>query len=470
MQNVSNIELGRRLPDSVWLDVDTLGEIEGFAETSKRSKLRFLNELMAGLVSDLNEVVDHTNSPLNPVLIPQMEHWLKKSRVKKGIIQLFTDRRLLAISDLRGHVDFYKLKKVERSLIQRALIELQSRYFLIPHGNAQLFLSELSLPENIEVLDFAHKAAPYIPTERPKKPLGEDSHLWDLEQESIRIIREAVASAKKPGMLFSLGKDSMVMLRLAEKAFAPGPIPFPLVNIDTRWKFREMNTFREWVKSREDVETIHFINPDAIENDTNPFDDGSAKHTDITKTQALRKLLEEYEFDFVFGGARRDEEKSRAKERIFSVRAADHSWDPKNQRPELWDLYNTKLTNGQSMRVFPLSNWTELDIWKYLDRENIPLVPLYFAKTRPYVERNGSLIMVDDERFRLDKGEQIKFAKIRFRSLGCYPLSGGVLSSAKTVAEIVEELGATRVSERSSRVIDFDRGASMEQKKKEGYF
>jgi sulfate adenylyltransferase subunit 2 len=231
-----------------------------------------------------------------------------------------------------------------------------------------------------------------------------------------------------------------------------------------------MNTFREWIKEQTDFETIHYINPEAIEKDINPFDHGSAVHTDITKTQALKKLLSEHGFDFVFGGARRDEEKSRAKERVFSLRDSNHAWDPKNQRPELWDFYNTTLVNNQSMRVFPLSNWTERDIWDYLEKENVPLVPLYFAKTRPFVVRNGSLIMVDDERFDLVPNEEIQFAKIRFRSLGCYPLSGGVESNASSVQEIAEELKQTRVSERSSRVIDFDRGASMEQKKKEGYF
>ena len=470
MQTATTSKLLEDIPDFVWLDIEKLDNLDGFSEMSRRSRLRFLKELMGGLVSSLSEVVDHTGSKLNPVLMGQMETWLRKSRIKKGIIQFFPENKLLALADFRGHVDFYKLQEFKLQHIQQALEKIKGELLLIPHGNAQLILGEVELPAKIELIDFAHRPIPFIPKQRQRNPLGEDSHLWDLEQESIRIIREAVASAKRPGMLFSLGKDSMVMLRLAEKAFAPEPIPFPLVNIDTRWKFQEMNTFREWVKSRPDVETIHFINPDAVTHDTNPFDDGSAKHTDITKTQALRKVLEEYGFDFVFGGARRDEEKSRAKERIFSVRSSEHSWDPKNQRPELWDLYNTKLTNEQSMRVFPLSNWTELDIWKYLDKENIPLVPLYFAKTRPFVERNGSLIMVDDERFRLEKDEKIKFEKIRFRSLGCYPLSGGVVSKAKSVAEIVEELRATKVSERSSRVIDFDRGASMEQKKKVGYF
>lgn len=224
------------------------------------------------------------------------------------------------------------------------------------------------------------------------------------------------------------------------------------------------------MESREELNVIIHINPDAIAGDVNPFDSGSAVHTDITKTQALKQILDEHGFDFVFGGARRDEEKSRAKERVFSVRDSNHGWDPKNQRPELWDFYNTTLANGQSMRVFPLSNWTELDIWKYLQSEAVPLVPLYFSKRRPYVIRNGSLIMVNDERFRLEPGEKINFDQIRFRTLGCYPLTGGVLSRAQTLPEIIEELTSTRLSERSSRVIDFDRGASMEQKKREGYF
>ena len=291
-----------------------------------------------------------------------------------------------------------------------------------------------------------------------------------MEQEAIHIIREAVANAERPAMLFSLGKDSMAMLRLAEKAFAPEQIPFPLVNIDTRWKFQAMNEFRNWVLSQPELKVIHYVNPDAIEGDVNPFDHGSAVHTEITKTLALKQVLEEHNFDFVFGGARRDEEKSRAKERVFSVRSVNHLWDPRDQRPEFWNVYNTTLTGGQTMRVFPLSNWTELDVWEYLAMENVPLVPLYFSKRRPFVVRNGALIMVDDERFKLEDDEKIHFEHLRFRSLGCYPLSGGVISDARTIQDVISELKATTVSERSSRVIDSDRGASMEQKKKEGYF
>jgi len=260
------------------------------------------------------------------------------------------------------------------------------------------------------------------------------------------------------------------MLTLARKAFWPDPVPFPLVMIDTRWKFQDMYRFRHYIEQSPDLDVIIHINPDAVRDDINPFDHGSAHHTDVTKTLALKQVLEQHQFDFVFGGARRDEEKSRAKERVFSVRGSNHGWDPKNQRPELWNLYNTRLADGQSMRVFPISNWTELDVWRYVERESIEVVPLYFSQTRPFVERNGSLIMVDDERFRLEPDEQILFEPIRFRTLGCYPLTGGVRSDAKTISDIIRELELSRVSERSSRVIDFDQGASMEQKKKEGYF
>ena len=470
MQSLPEKELLEALPESIWFDADSLDETELFRGSSRRTRLRIIERVSEGAVSRIEDVTDHSGSSLNTVVLDQFMVWLKRQRKRKRILSLIEETGILCLSDLRGHLSLHKLASIRDSEISKAFESITEDLIVVPNGVSQKVVKQINLPKNFEVLDLAHKPVPFAPVDRPKKDFGEDRHLWELEQESIKIIREAVAASKKPGMLFSLGKDSMVMLRLAEKAFAPEPIPFPLVNIDTRWKFQEMNTFRDWIKSREDVQVIHYVNPYAIENDTNPFDDGSAKHTDITKTQALRKVLEENEFDFVFGGARRDEEKSRAKERIFSIRSSDHGWDPKNQRPELWDLYNTELTNGQSMRVFPLSNWTELDIWKYLDKENVPLVPLYFAATRPYVERNGSLIMVDDERFRLEDGEEIKFGKVRFRSLGCYPLSGGVLSEARTVADIVKELQATRVSERSSRVIDFDRGASMEQKKKEGYF
>jgi sulfate adenylyltransferase subunit 2 len=296
------------------------------------------------------------------------------------------------------------------------------------------------------------------------------SHLDRLEAESIHIIREAVAEADNPVMLHSLGKDSSVMSHLARKAFFPAPPPFPLLHIDTRWKFREMYLFREWMAGQGGFRMLRHVNPEAIERDINPFDHGSQLHTDITKTVGLKQALDMHRFDVAFGGARRDEEKSRAKERVFSFRTATHAWDPKNQRPELWNLYNARKRPGESIRVFPLSNWTELDVWSYVLREGIPVVPLYFARERPVVDRNGTLLMVDDDRMRLLPGERIERRRVRFRTLGCYPLTGAVESSATTLEDIVLELLQSRQSERQGRVIDHDAAASMEKKKREGYF
>ena len=295
-------------------------------------------------------------------------------------------------------------------------------------------------------------------------------HLKRLEAESIFIIREAVAEAENPVMLYSIGKDSSVMLHLARKAFYPAPPPFPLLHVDTRWKFQEMYLFRNAVARASGMPLLVHVNPEAVARDINPFDHGSALHTDITKTQGLKQALDANGFDVVFGGARRDEEKSRAKERIFSFRDAHHAWDPKNQRPELWSLYNTRKRKGESIRVFPLSNWTELDVWQYIHEEAIAVVPLYFAKTRPVVQRDGLLLMIDDDRFRMLPGERIESREVRFRTLGCYPLSGAVESRADSVPAIIDELLSTRQSERQGRAIDSDGAASMERKKKEGYF
>jgi sulfate adenylyltransferase subunit 2 len=295
-------------------------------------------------------------------------------------------------------------------------------------------------------------------------------HLRDLESESIFIMREAVDQANNPVMLYSIGKDSTVMLELAKKAFAPGPLPFPLLHVDTRWKFQDMYRFREQVAKDPAVQLITHINPDAITKNINPFDYGSGVHTDITKTEGLKQALNYHQFDAVFGGARRDEEKSRAKERIFSFRTQSHQWDPKNQRPELWHLYNTRCHLGESLRVFPLSNWTELDIWQYIKYLNISVVPLYFAKIRPVVSRNGMLIMVDDERFQFEPGEVVEEKLVRFRTLGCYPLSGAIESTAASVSQIIKELITSRQSERQGRAIDHDTASSMEKKKIEGYF
>jgi len=296
------------------------------------------------------------------------------------------------------------------------------------------------------------------------------THLQRLEAESIHIMREVIAEADKPVMLYSIGKDSAVMLHLALKAFYPAPPPFPLLHVDTGWKFKDMYAFRELMKQKHGFQLLTHINPDGVEQGINPFTHGSQIHTDVMKTQGLKQALDQHGFDVAFGGARRDEEKSRAKERIFSFRNSQHRWDPKQQRPELWNLYNTKKHKGESIRVFPISNWTELDIWQYIYLENIPIVPLYFAQERPVVERDGTLIMVDDERMPLALGEIPMIKKVRFRTLGCYPLTGAVESQASTLTEIIQEMLLTKTSERQGRVIDHDGASSMEKKKQEGYF
>jgi sulfate adenylyltransferase subunit 2 len=296
------------------------------------------------------------------------------------------------------------------------------------------------------------------------------THLQRLEAESIHILREVVAECERPVMLYSIGKDSAVMLHLAVKAFFPAALPFPLLHVDTTWKFRAMYEFRDATAKRLGIQLLVHVNKDGLRLGINPFTHGSQVHTDVMKTQALKQALDKYAFDAAFGGARRDEEKSRAKERVFSFRSAQHRWDPKQQRPELWALYNTRKRPGESLRVFPLSNWTELDVWQYIAREQIPIVPLYFAAERPVVERDGTLIMVDDERMTLKPGETPMLKRVRFRTLGCYPLTGAFESNADTVEAIIEEMLVARTSERQGRVIDHDAAASMERKKQEGYF
>lgn len=296
------------------------------------------------------------------------------------------------------------------------------------------------------------------------------THLQRLEAESIQIMREVVAECEHPVMLYSIGKDSAVMLHLAVKAFYPSKPPFPLLHVDTTWKFKEMIEFRDVMAKKLGLDLIVHINPHGIEKGINPFTHGSAVHTDIWKTEGLKQALDKYGFDVAFGGARRDEEKSRAKERIFSIRSAQHRWDPKLQRPELWRLYNTRKNKGESIRVFPLSNWTELDIWQYIYLNDIPIVPLYFAKERPVVERDGTLIMVDDDRLPMQKGEIPMMKKVRFRTLGCYPLTGAIESEANSLTAIIQEMLLARTSERQGRLIDHDSAGSMEKKKQEGYF
>ncbi|MDF2178083.1 sulfate adenylyltransferase subunit CysD [Aliiglaciecola sp. CAU 1673] len=296
------------------------------------------------------------------------------------------------------------------------------------------------------------------------------THLKQLEAESIHIFREVAAEFENPVMLYSVGKDSSVLLHLARKAFAPGRIPFPLMHVDTTWKFREMIAFRDRMAKEHKLDLIVYTNQEGVANNINPFTVGSAKHTDIMKTQALKKALDKHRFDAAFGGARRDEEKSRAKERVYSFRDENHRWDPKNQRPELWNIYNSRINKGESIRVFPLSNWTELDIWQYIYLENIDIPELYLAKPRPVVERDGVLIMVDDDRMPLKEGEKPQMEWVRFRTLGCYPLTGAVRSKAETLTDVIQEMLLTKTSERQGRVIDHDSAGSMEKKKMEGYF
>ncbi|MBQ0724351.1 MAG: sulfate adenylyltransferase subunit CysD [Cycloclasticus sp.] len=296
------------------------------------------------------------------------------------------------------------------------------------------------------------------------------THLEQLEAESIHIIREVAAEFDNPVLLYSIGKDSAVMLHLAMKAFYPGKLPFPILHVDTTWKFKEMIEFRDQYVKKLGVNLISYSNQDGVRNNINPFTHGSKKYTDVMKTDALKQALSRYEFDAAFGGARRDEEKSRAKERIYSFRDSNHRWDPKNQRPELWHLYNGRIHKGESIRVFPLSNWTELDVWQYIYLQDIPIVPLYLAKKRPVVERDGTLIMVDDDRLVLKKNEKIVMKSVRFRTLGCYPLTGAVESEASTLPEIIQEMLLATTSEREGRLIDHDQAGSMEDKKREGYF
>ena len=452
---------------------------EAGQSVSDRQLMRTLADIFPNSITRIAEARDSNGTSVVPTVAQAYEDHIKSARTHLFFAELVDAAGVLVLmlTDRRGSRLWSRVEKTEPESVAIALRQLSAHIgehsVLFPVGALHSMRDTLAVPSGLSVAPNLFPPGPYLPRppEYAETSLAlEHRHLDALEAESIRIIREAVAVAKNPGMLFSMGKDSMVMWTLAKKAFYPEPLPFPLVAIDTQWKFQDMYRFREFFASQDGVDLIVHINPDAIRDNVNPFDHGSAVHTDITKTQALKQILDTHRFDYVFGGARRDEEKSRAKERVFSLRTATHGWDPKNQRPELWNVYNTRIMPGQSMRVFPLSNWTELDVWRYIERENIDLVPLYFSTTRPFVERNGALIMVDDERFPLENGEKVFFEPIRFRTLGCYPLTGGVRSNATSVADIIAELEDSRVSERSSRVIDFDPGASLEQKKKEGYF
>ena len=427
-----------------------------------------------------------------------LEQLLALARKKRKLIlfaQLFASDGnvdFLVLNDARGGRRWIRLDLAADLIgaLQDALITLAAHeakeVILIPSGPLVEPLRRLvkrhrgqrvvEQPEgsiHVALEVYSHGHAEILQTanqhHRPQPQTGM-SHLDRLEAESIHIIREVMAEADNPVMLYSVGKDSSVMLHLARKAFYPSPPPFPLLHVDTRWKFQAMYDFRDYMARESGMDLLVHINPEGVAKNINPFDHGSALHTDIMKTQSLKMALDHYKFDVAFGGARRDEEKSRAKERVFSFRTASHRWDPKNQRPELWNLYNGKKNADETIRVFPISNWTELDIWQYIYREQIPIVPLYFAAERPVIERDGMLMMVDDDRLPLHPNEKIHLRKIRFRTLGCYPLTGAIESDADDLASIVLELLSARTSERQGRAIDTDSSASMEKKKQEGYF
>ncbi len=414
---------------------------------------------------------------------PAVLAWdIERARARRNLVlfvqlhDLPGNQACLHANDSRGARYWLPLAAAPKTTAQAvdALLRLQAHIgrplAIFPHGAITALLRDAALPEPIGVHLLSYPPVLNLSLNVHTNTSVHTPHLKRLEAESIHIIREAVAEAENPAMLYSIGKDSSVMLHLARKAFYPAPPPFPLLHVDTRWKFQEMYLLRDQMARESGMQLLVHINPEAIEKNINPFDHGSALHTDITKTEGLKQALDLYKFDVVFGCARRDEEKSRAKERIFSFRTQTHRWDPKNQRPELWSLYNTRISKGESMRVFPLSNWTELDIWQYIYQEHIPVVPLYFAKPRPVVERNGMLIMVDDARMRLLPDEQIQCKTVRFRTLGCYPLTGAIESDARDLPDIILELLGTRNSERQGRAIDTDSSASMEKRKQEGYF
>ncbi len=449
---------------------------------SKRTAERRLQRL-ALLPAELSAATLADESGRKPV--PAVLDWaLGEARAKRSLVlfcqlaRLPTGRDCLHANDARGARYWLPLGTEEAGVkkVRAAIAAIQAHVgkeiVVFPHGRLVGSCREMMPPARVAfaLLGYPPVLAAGMEDQAAGVQRRSTPLLQRLEDESIHILREAVAEAENPALLYSVGKDSAVMLHLARKAFHPSPPPMPLLHVDTRWKFQEMYLMRDRMAHESGMKLIVHVNPEAITRDINPFDHGSALHTDITKTEGLKQALDKYSFDVVFGGARRDEEKSLAKERIFSFRTCTQRWDPENQRPELWNLYNTRKAPGEGMRVFPLSNWTELDVWQYILREGIPVVPLYFAKPRPVVARDGMLLMVDDARMRLLPGENIELRTVRFRTLGCYPLTGAVESSARTVAEIVLELAGARSSEREGRAIDRDSSCSMEKKKQAGYF
>lgn len=479
-----------------WLPWDTAAVHEVLSGKQSKNSVRTTERLIesSGLLPDSmspDQLLDQQGrAPRQNVL----DYLLKEARKKRFvtmILQVFVNDqglRVLYSNDLRGSRRWvYIGEGDDEKELSEALMALAGdrNTLLLPHYEAAELVQSLQDKLKSPILKFEsgkkirfglaafHEGKPKTletPTINKVKPEAPLSNLDRLEANSIQILREVAAQADNPVMLFSLGKDSCVMLHLAQKAFYPSKPPFPLLHVDTRWKFKAMYDFRDEVARDSGMELIVHVNPEAIEKNINPFDHGSELHTHITKTEGLKQALDLHQFDVALGGARRDEEKSRAKERVFSIRNSSHRWDPKQQRPELWDLYNGYKQKGNTIRAFPLSDWTELDIWQYIYRENIPIIPLYFASFRPVVERDGLLMLVDDDRIELFKDETIQIRKVRFRTLGCYPLTGAIDSDADDLASIVLELLKSRNSERQGRVIDKDANASMEKKKQEGYF
>jgi len=448
---------------------------------TKRTAERRLNALkLFPCVLEPTQIADERGRPANRLVLNWAIEQARKRRDRVLFAQLAAlpnNTPCLHANDARGARFWVPLACSDTATIALAFKALQQHI-----GKPIAIFAHDLLVASLRQIDSTPEVRLYPQVYRPVVPANysnpgaaglmtdKSPHLKRLEAESIHIIREAVAEAQNPVMLYSIGKDSGVMLHLARKAFYPAPPPFPLLHVDTRWKFQEMYEFRDFMVKKSGMELLLHTNPEAIEKDINPFEHGSALHTDITKTEGLKQALDKYKFDVVFGGARRDEERSRAKERIFSFRTSTHRWDPKSQRPELWNLYNTRKNPGESIRVFPLSNWTELDIWQYIYHEQIPMVPLYFAKERPVLVRDDMLMLVDDDRCQLLPDEEIQLKKVRFRTLGCYPLTGAVESEAQTLEDILLEVINARQSERQGRKIDTDSAGSMEKKKREGYF
>lgn len=447
---------------------------------SKRTAERRINQLgiwPAELHAE--QLQDEQQRPLKQLVLHHVLEQARKKRERVLFLQLHAlpdGQPCLHANDARSARFWVPLTEQTDTQIHTAIAQLQAHIgktlALFGHGDMARVLRNLPQSEAMRTWPqvYTPVVSEQIKNNATKLDIPLSPHLKRLEAESIQIIREAVAEAENPVMLYSIGKDSGVMLHLARKAFYPAPPPFPLLHVDTRWKFEEMYQFRDYMAELSGMQLLLHTNPEAIEKDINPLDHGSALHTDITKTEGLKQALDKYQFDVVFGGARRDEEKSRAKERVFSFRTATHRWDPKSQRPELWNLYNTRKNPGESIRVFPLSNWTELDIWQYIYHEQIPMVPLYFAQERPVLVRDDMMMLVDDDRCQLLPGEQIEIRKVRFRTLGCYPLTGAMDSEAEQLEDILLEIIDARQSERQGRKIDTDSAGSMEKKKQEGYF